>query len=88
MSNFQIIKNWLSQKRARRCIRRHLMQQLPADFLLHDGIPDGCSIYSISRNEPCWTAWIPSKQIRVGATRLICVSKQSGKVIYDGQTGE
>src|SRR5664279_5497274 len=57
-------------------------------FELHDSIPEGCILYGISNDEPCWTIIIPPEETRTGPSRIICVSKKSGKIIYDGSTGD
>jgi hypothetical protein len=78
----------LSRERASRIIRKHLIRQIPKDFELHDGIPEGCILYGISNDEPCWTVSISSSKLRVGADRIICISKRKAKVIFDGIVGE
>jgi len=78
--------NWLSRKRASRIIRKHLIKKVPRNFELQDGIPPGCILYNIPNDTPCWTVWIPPEdRTRMGDDHIICVSKKSGKVIYDGR---
>lgn len=48
-----------------------------------DGIPDGCCVYNAPTN--CWSA-----RLSLGihgllcSSRLICISKDDGRVLYDG----
>jgi len=78
----------LSRQKAVRIIKKYLYRQIPKDFELQDGIPDGCLLYGISKDEPCWTVSISSNKLRVGADRIICISKRKAKVIFDGIVGE
>lgn len=53
---------------------------------VRDGWPDGA--YRIS-NEPVWAVSVPDgNPMRVGADRVVCVSKIGGKVVFDGPVGE
>ena len=78
----------LSRQKAVQIIRKYLHQQIPKDFELEDGVPDGCILYGISKDEPCWTVSISSRALQVGAGRIICISKRKDKVIFDGMVGE
>jgi len=71
-------------------IRKHLIAQVPWDIKIQDGLPDGCVFYGVDkvRSEPCFTAFIPSTEVRIGPSRIICVSKKTGRIIYDGYTNE
>ena len=75
----------LSRKEILQIIRKHLIRQVPHDFEIQDGIPQGCIIYNVSCDEPCWTVFICSEEQRTGPSRIICISKKSGKIIYDGR---
>lgn len=78
----------LSRQKAVRIIRKYLHRQIPKDFELEDGVPDGCILYGISKDEPCWTVSITPSDLQVGAGRIICISKRKAKVIFDGLVGE
>lgn len=78
----------LSRQKAVRIIRKHLHRQMPKDFELQDGVPESYVIYGVPRDEPCWTVSISSSALRVGAGRIICISKRNDKVIFDGLVGE
>jgi len=78
----------VSRQKAVRIIGKYLCRQILKDLELQDGIPDGCILYGISKNEPCWTVSIAPDTMRVGAGRMICISKRKAKVIFDGLVGE
>lgn len=78
----------MTKEKALHIIREHLMQRVSCDFEIQDGLPEGCIIYGVTLTEPCWTAWIPSAVPRIGSSRIICLSKKTGHIIYDGFTNE
>jgi len=78
----------LTKDEALNVILKHLKAQIRQGIKIRDGIPEGYSLYGVSKNEPCWTAWIPSSTFQVGAGRIICISKRNDKVIFDGLVGE
>ena len=78
----------LTRKKAVQIIRKRLIEQVPRDFEIQDGLSAGCHLYGLPQDEPCWTAWIPSEISRTGPSRIICVSKKIGRIIYDGWTNE
>ncbi|MFA5321450.1 MAG: hypothetical protein WC373_02155 [Smithella sp.] len=82
------MNNSFSRKDASRIIRRHLIKTIPLVFEIQEGVPKGCLFYNMPEDEPCWTAHIPSQKPMIGSARYICISKKSGKVIYDGSKGE
>ncbi|MBP7766714.1 MAG: hypothetical protein KA113_16125 [Syntrophaceae bacterium] len=75
----------ISKKKAAQIIRQHLIQEISKDFEIYDGVPCGIKYYNMSK-EPCWTVLCSSGISGVGPDRMICVSKKTGKVIYDGLT--
>jgi len=76
-------KAFLTKKKALQIFHKHLIQEIPKEFEICDGVPFGIQYYNMSK-EPCWSALIPSGQTWTGASRIICLSKKTGKVIYDG----
>ncbi len=78
----------LTKEKFLQIIRKHLIRQIPRDIEIQDGIPEDCNIYGLSKDEPAWTAWMPSEETLTGPSRIICVSKKTGRIIYDGFTNE
>jgi hypothetical protein len=76
--------NELPKDEVSRIVRNHLIQKLPHNFEIEDGIPEGCMLYGVSSDMPCWYVRIPPEQLRTGPSRFICICKKSGKVVYDG----
>lgn len=56
---------------------------------IHEALPPGCSIYGVIPSDgPCWFVTAPGCQgTRVGAGRLVVVSKRTGRVLYCGSDG-
>lgn len=75
-----IAKNMVPQ-----IVRQLLIQEIPEAFEIYDGVPFGIKYYNMS-NEPCWTVLISRQISGVSSSRIICVSKKTGKVIHDGLT--
>ena len=78
----------LTKEKALQIIRKHLIRQMLRGIEIKDGIPEACFLYGVPKDKPCWTAWIPSSTLQVGAGRIICISKREAKVIFDGLVGE
>jgi len=57
-------------------------------FTVLDGLPDGTNFYSPPQ-EPYWCIRLEDPMTdRLGPSRLILVSKQTGKVLFSGLVGE
>ena len=78
----------VTKEKALQIILKHLTAKMRRDIEIQDGRPDGCLLYGVPKDEPCWTARIPPDIPRTGASRIICVNKKTGKIIYDGFTNE
>ncbi len=78
----------VSQKEALRIVRKHLIEMVPRDFEIQDGPPEGCILYGISGDRPCWSVRIPSKHIGFGPSHYICICRKTGRIIFDGFAGE
>lgn len=57
-----------------------------------DGVPDGLPLYgfpSEANREHCWCISVPRIEgLMLGKSRYICISKETGKVLFDGWAGE
>ena len=53
---------------------------------LHDGIPEDVCWWG-QKDEPVWHAYVDSGNC-IGASRLIIISKTTGKIIGDQMVGE
>ncbi|MEE9910235.1 MAG: hypothetical protein K4571_00800 [Deltaproteobacteria bacterium] len=73
----------MTKEKALHIIREHLTQRVLCDIEIQDGIPDGCILYGVPKDEACWTSRIPPEIPRTGPSRIICVSKKTGRIIYD-----
>lgn len=78
----------LTKEKAQQIIYKHLIAQVPRNYEIQDGLTEGCILYGVPKDEPCWTARIPPEIPRTGPSRIICVNKKTGKIIYDGFTNE
>lgn len=76
----------VTKEKALQIILKHLTAKMQHDIDIQDGVPDGCLLYGVPKDEPCWTVWIPPDMPRTCANWIICVSKKTGKILYDGYT--
>jgi hypothetical protein len=53
-----------------------------------DGIPDDAGVYRVANMVHCWALYVPELIPRVGAGRLVAISKDTGKVVCDQVAGE
>jgi len=78
----------LTKEKAQQIIYKRLIAQIPRDIEIQDGVPEGCVFYGVDKvkSEPCFIARIPPEIPRTGPSRIICVSKKTCRIIYDGLT--
>jgi hypothetical protein len=56
------------------------------DYAIYDHLPKGCSIYN-QPTEECWYIFCSFDSrglVGLGPSRLICISKKTGLILYDG----
>jgi hypothetical protein len=58
-------------------------QKVRADALVHDGWPAGCIA-----SEAVWSISVLDEPLVLGGTRVVCVSKRTGDIVFDGRVGE
>ncbi len=59
-----------------------MCRQIPKDFEIQDGVPDGGILYGVPKDEPCWTAWIPGPKNQLDGDEYICVRNKNGRLIH------
>jgi hypothetical protein len=85
----------VSSDEALKIALRHLVAEAQKRYEgqlgIHDGVPDGLPLYmrSSEDREHCWCIFVPRIEDQIiGAGRYICISKDTGEVIFDGWAGE
>ena len=78
----------LSRGKVLQIICNHLIKQVPHDIEIQDGIPEDRILYGVPKDEPYWTAYVPSEVMMIGPSRINCISEKTGEIIYDGFTSE
>jgi hypothetical protein len=78
----------LTREKALQIVLQYLTAEMHCSIHIQDGIPTGCTFYGIDqvKSEPCWMASIPPESSMVGQGRIICISKKTCRIIYDGYT--
>ena len=86
----------ISKEEALKIALRHLVTEAQKRYEgslgIHDGVPDGLPLYmrSGTKREHCWCIFVPRIEdtLIIGRGRYICISKETGEVIFDGWAGE
>ncbi len=61
------------------------------DFTIYEELPAGCNVYYHEPKGKCWylmCSFDSRGTVGVGSSRLIIVSRETGRVLYDGAVGE
>jgi len=57
-----------------------------------DGLPDNCNLYitGATIDEPFWCIFVPWQDgvLMLRSSRIILVSKRTGKILFDGDAGD
>lgn len=70
-------------------LKQHLIEGVNKQveqIAITDNMPVG--VYLPSSEMDCWFCHIPNQRLSMGASRIIAISKATGKVIFDGYCGE
>jgi hypothetical protein len=78
-------KPFLSQNQALKVARKHLAQAIRI-FSVTEILPANCRAYNAPKN--CWYVLCSSETIMLGPSRLICIDKVTGKIVYDSPAGD
>lgn len=52
--------------------------------------PDSCQLYGINTGQPCWYVYAPwgDGLLALRSSRVMVISRLSGKILYDGSAGD
>ena len=76
--------------RAMRALLDYLGEQYRDRLEIIDGLPeiDRAYIYNADQLGDCWSVYVPEDHLICGSARLICISKKTYTVCFDGRVGE
>ncbi|MCR4299591.1 MAG: hypothetical protein NUV75_12745 [Gallionella sp.] len=66
-------------------------------FVPHDGQfkcysqkPDSCRLYDINTDQHCWYVYAPwpDGMLALRSSRVMVISRSTGKILYDGSAGD
>lgn len=59
-------------------------------FKCYSQKPDSCRIYGINTDQPCWYVYVPweDRVLALRSSRVMVVSRLTGKILYDGSAGD
>jgi hypothetical protein len=75
------------REEARKIAIRYLGEQYLGSLAFHDALPDYAHIYTNVPLEDLWFVPVPSNTYKVGGGRLVCISRKTGQIVYDGPDG-
>jgi len=85
-----IVSEPISKKKAIEIARKACIPR-PDRFVCKDRKPDNCRIYNMP-SEPCWFVYAPwlyeGEGMGLRSSRVILVSKLTGKILYDGSAND
>ena len=66
---------------------KYLGTQHEGSLEIDNTLPTTACIYGVERLKNSWVINIPSWTPHVGEGRIICISKKTGEITYDGSDG-
>jgi len=75
----------MDKRQAHDLLKQHLLEGAEKNITITNEKPDG--IYLPSEGD-YWYCHIPNQPPAIGATRIVAISKETGKVVFDGYCGE
>ncbi len=81
--------NTITKEQALDISKKHIFDGLEA-FQVTDTLPEACRVYNAPK-EGCWYILYPSHfepGTNIESSRLICVSKSTGQILYDGSASD
>ena len=69
---------------------RKIRQDIPEIYYIGEELPGNCTIYRVW-DEPCWYILCAGCTFHRGlltSSRLICVSRETGRILYDGSAND
>lgn len=78
-------KSVVSQGQALDAVREHLAQTIQI-LLISEILPANCRGYNLPKN--CWYVLSSSGALMLGPSRLLCIDKATGNIVYDGPAGD
>ena len=79
------------KKEALEILKKYEIEKLErkiSEFTITDVKPDWLTPYGLSENDEYWYCIPKPSGNRIGASRIVCISKSTGKVIFDSYCGE
>lgn len=84
-------ENLISEETARKIALENIMRNFECRLrLLKSYMETGGTIYTRSgiSIEDCYIYAVSQEVDSIGASRIICVSKENGEIVFDGNVGE
>src|ERR1051325_1776195 len=78
----------VSREEALAIVEQKVGKDKAAQFRVFSEMPENCRVYGLPANSNCWFVLVGEGENRISPSRLICVSKEDGTILYDGSAGD
>jgi hypothetical protein len=78
----------VSREEALAIVRRKVGEDKSVQIQVFSEMPENCRVYGLPANSNCWFVLVSEGKNGIRPSRLICVSKEDGSIIYDGSAGD
>ena len=77
----------ITKEKALEIVKRHNARKEFKSFSITDSLPSNCHIYNAPEN--CWYILTANEELlALSSSRLVCICKSTGKILYDGSAGD
>jgi hypothetical protein len=79
----------ITKEEALELVTQYLAKQIHGELNLIENPPEPA--YGLENPEDCYCIFAPNRAFNtrhIGASRIICISKITGKIVFDGDVGE
>lgn len=79
-----------NKKLAMEALLRYLGEQYRDRLEIIDGLPEyeKHKIYNADKMSDCWSVYVSDDRKCVGSSRIVCISKNTYTICFDGRVGE
>ena len=81
----------INKEQALQILRNHEIKKLEGRLInteVLDKKPDWLIVYLPSNEDDFWYCILNDPVNKIGASSVVCISKSTGKVVFDGKSGE
>lgn len=66
----------------------YLGHRYAGNLEVQDGLSKGQIAYPVNSPKDVWVIPVPCEKFQVGPSKILCISKESGEIVYFGAVGD